>query len=97
MQQELCRHTHTGIQGRQPLALGSRATARKRGQYRGQRLHRDENSGNGSGLTLSEGVTNREMSGRKSVDMQSGQGCLMGWIRKITEDCNGRLSAGLSG
>lgn len=40
MQQGLCRHTHTGIQGQQPLALGSRTTARKRGQYRGQRLHR---------------------------------------------------------
>lgn len=48
MQQELCNHTHTGIQGQQPLALRSKATTRKRGQYRGQRLYRGKQAGNAS-------------------------------------------------
>lgn len=38
VQQELCRRTHTGIQGKAaPFAEGSKATARKRGQYRGRK------------------------------------------------------------
>ncbi|MEQ2310092.1 hypothetical protein AMECASPLE_005344 [Ameca splendens] len=38
VQQELCRRTHTGIQGKEaPFGAGSKATAWKRGQYRGRR------------------------------------------------------------
>lgn len=40
-----------------------------------------------TGLTLSEGLTNGEMSEGKS-----GQGCLMGWIVRITRDRNGEMS-----
>lgn len=47
----------------------------------------------GVGLSLSEGVTNKEMSERKSVGRQSGQGCLMGWKVGITA-CNAKLSSG---
>ena len=64
MQQELCRHTQTGIQGRQPLALGSKATTRKRGQYK-----RTKRKSRLEWLrpqpVLSEGVKNRGMSERE--------------------------------
>lgn len=55
----------------------------------------EEHSGNGSALSLTAGE-NREMSERKSVDMQSGQGCLMEWSVRITEDYSGTLPSGLS-
>lgn len=89
VQQELCRHshTHTGNPGTAaPLALGSRASATQKGQYRGRGLNAGkadrETEKREPGVCVCVCHRGKRVGGtdkwKKMSEGKSGEGCVMG-------------------